>query len=288
MSRIMKVTENCYGCLKRLVEQTIALSRGDRSALFASINLLDGLWKKGGTPPLIANSLLRHIKEITGVSDPFGPSKKMEFDRAIDAAKRLDSFFPSTLEGVLKFSALGNSMDHFLQDSFDPLSFLFSAPMDIIRGTIYNNREEAVLILGDNMGDFLFDLKLIGFLKGLGKHVYYAVREHPVQNDLSMKDVAAFDLTGFYDNIISTGTDEVGIQRAHLWGTMKALWEGGAVVIAKGMGNYETISEFNRERPVIHILKVKCVPVGETLDHPIGSYIAIIGGEGNGNKKRLL
>ncbi|MBA4418430.1 MAG: hypothetical protein C0392_11075 [Syntrophus sp. (in: bacteria)] len=284
----MKATEDCYRCLKGLVEQTVSLSGGDISALSVSLNLLNDLWKKGGTPPCIANGLLRSIKEITGVRDPFSPSKKMEFEKAIGAAGRLDSLFPSTLEGALKFSALGNSMDFFLQDGFDPLSFLFSAPMDIIRDTIYTNREEAVLILGDNVGDFLFDLKLIGFLKGLGKCVYYAVREHPVQNDLSMKDVVAFNLTGLYDNIISTGTDEVGIQRAHLRGTMKALWEGDSVVIAKGMGNYETISEFNMERPVIHVLKVKCAPVGEALGHPIGSYIAIIGGEGNGNKKRLL
>jgi len=284
----MKTTQNCYGCLKNLVEQTVSLSGGTTPALSASLNLFDKLWEKGGTPPFIANDLLRHIKEITGVHDPFGPSKRMEFERAIDAIGRLSSFFPSTLEGALKFSALGNSMDHFLQDGFDPLSFPFSAPMDIIRDTIYNNREEAVLMLGDNTGDFLFDLKLIGFFKELGKRVYYAVREHPVQNDLSMKDVAAFDLKGFYDNIISTGTDEVGIQRVHLRGTMKALWESGSIVIAKGMGNYETISEFNGERPVLHILKIKCAPLGETLNYPIGSYIAIIGGESNGNKKRLL
>ena len=37
------------------------------------------------------------------------------------------------------------------------------------------------------------------------------------------------------------------------------------MVIAKGMGNYETISEFDHERPVVYVLKVKCRTVAETL-----------------------
>ncbi len=100
-----------------------------------------------------------------------------------------------------------------------------------------------------------------------------------MQNDLSMVDVIKFNLRKMFDNIISTGTDEVGIRREDMKGKIKDLWEGDAVVIAKGMGNYETISEFHTERPVIYIMKVKCPTVGDAVNKKVGTYIAILGGE---------
>ncbi len=283
----MNATDTCYTCLKGLVEKTVALSGGDGKIHSSSMGLLDGLWERGGTPPFMANTLLRHIMGTTGVRDPFQEAKKREVALAAEASKKLANLFPSTLEGALKFSALGNSTDFFVQEGFSPDGFRFAAPMDKIEEEIYIRGKE-VLVLGDNIGDLFFDMKLVQFLCGTGKRVHYAIKERPVQNDVSMKDLAAFNLAGLHDNIISTGTDEVGIQQAHLKGTIKRLWEGDGVVIAKGMGNYETISSFEDERPVIHIMKVKCTPVGEALKHDLGSYIAILGGDDNGSKKRLL
>jgi uncharacterized protein with ATP-grasp and redox domains len=283
----MNVTETCYGCLKGLVEKTVALSGGDGVVCSSLIDLLDELWEEGGTPPHMANTLLRRIKEVTGVHDPFEPIKKQELQRAVEAAKRLDNLFPPTLEGALKFSAFGNSTDFFVQEGFSAEGFRFVASMDKIEEEIYIRGKE-VLLLGDNIGDFFFDMKLLQCLAGIGKRVYYAVREHPVQNDLSMKDVSAFGLTGLFEGIISTGTDEVGIQRSHFEGVMKDLWEGDGLVIAKGMGNYETISSFHDERPVMHVMKIKCAPVGNTLNQSMGTYIAILGGDHDGREKRLL
>lgn|GEM_PF-2477397 len=57
------------------------------------------------------------------------------------------------------------------------------------------------------------------------------------------------------------------------------MWDDGSMVIAKGMGNYETISEFDHERPVVYVLKVKCRTVAETLGREVGTYIAIAGGD---------
>ncbi len=281
------MTPTCFGCLKGLVERTVSLAGGSSSVRASAMDLLDALWEKGGTPPSMANILLRRIKEATGVYDPYESVKQRELEQAVDAAKRFESLFPPTLDGAIQFSALGNSSDFFVQDGFNPEGFRFFAPMDEIEEEI-GTTDRDVLFLGDNVGDLLFDVKLIGFLKGMGKHVHYVVKEHPVQNDLSMKDVVAFNLGGLHDAILSTGTDEVGIEQTHLRGVMKRIWGGGGLVIAKGMGNYETISSFDDTRPVLHILKVKCAPVGEALKHGPGSYIAILGGDRNGNKKRLL
>jgi len=134
-------------------------------------------------------------------------------------------------------------------------------------------------MIGDNTGDFIFDMPLVEYLEKKGKQVYYAVREKPVQNDLSMEDVERFGLHEIFGRIISTGTDEVGMKKEDLSGTIKALWESDAVVIAKGMGNYETISGFHNERPVIYIMKVKCPAVAYSIGQNEGTYIALTGGE---------
>jgi uncharacterized protein with ATP-grasp and redox domains len=286
--RPMDVTIECYSCLKGLVEKTVALSHGGAAALSGGLTLLDRLYTAGGTPPAIANRLLAGIKETTGVYDPYAPLKEAEYERAAMAVARLKGRFEPTLEGALRCSALGNSTDFFVEDgSFDPEEFLFSAPVDKIEEEIYIRGSE-VLILGDNVGDFLFDIALIRFLEGLGRRVFYTVREHPVQNDLSLKEVASHDLGRTGVSFISTGLGEVGIRREQMKGALAALWEGDALVIAKGMGNYETITEFNRGRPVVHIMKIKCRPVGEEVHYGVGSYVAMIGGERDGRQERLL
>jgi uncharacterized protein with ATP-grasp and redox domains len=50
-------------------------------------------------------------------------------------------------------------------------------------------------------------------------------------------------------------------------------------VIAKGMGNYETISEYDNERSVIYLMKVKCRSVAEATGRPVGEHVGIIGGD---------
>ncbi len=69
------------------------------------------------------------------------------------------------------------------------------------------------------------------------------------------------------------------MKKEDLKGTVKALWESDAVVIAKGMGNFETISGFHNERPVVYIMKVKCPAVAHAIGQDEGTYIALTGGE---------
>jgi damage-control phosphatase, subfamily I len=283
----MKLQDHCHGCLRGLVEKAVALSYGDGDILFQAYSMMDNLWNSGRTPPEIANRLHRFIRDRTGVYDPYRSIKAKEIEEARKAIDNLHAAFPETLEGLIKYSSLGNSMDFFCHDGFTIEGFDFSGDIDKITKEIYT-KGNVVLMLADNVGEFLFDIKLIGFLEDMGKTVYYAVKENPIQNDLSMPDIERFGFRKIFPNIISTGTDEVGIRKEDLRGKIKELWEGNGIVIAKGMGNYETISDFNVERSVIHIMKVKCPTVAHAVDRNVGQYIAIIGGGEYGNEKRLL
>ena len=274
----MKAIECCVDCLKGLAEKTIKLSNGGDALLSNCHRIVDEQWKEGNTPPRIANRLLKQIKKETGVYDPYSLLKKKEFEEAKGAIVRLEDRFASSLETLLKLSALGNSMDFFTgrESGFDAERLPFFGNMDKIEEEIYIKGKD-VLMLGDNVGDFLFDMPLVRFLEGKGKRVHYAVKEHPVQNDLSMPDAVRFGFVKTFDNIISSGTDEVGMRRDAMKGKIKDLWEkGDAAVIAKGMGNYETMSEYHGERSVIHIMKVKCPAVSRAVGQDIGTHIAAL------------
>jgi len=282
----MKTAEHCYPCLRRLIQLAVSLSAGNRSLVGRSYELLDRLYGPEKSPTEISNRLLAYIRTETGVTDPFSDRKQAEMSKARQAANDYSNLFPSTLEGLLKFASLGNSLDFFADSEYNVTDFRFTGDMEAIEAQIAEGNA-TVLLFADNVGEFFFDLPLIRFLERQGKHVYYAVKERPVQNDLSMADVEKQGLRAFFDNIVSTGTDEVGIRREQMHGSIKELWDSHALVMAKGMANYESISEFHDERPVLYILKAKCRTVAEALGCTVGEHTSFIGGA-HGNEKRLL
>jgi uncharacterized protein with ATP-grasp and redox domains len=99
-----------------------------------------------------------------------------EFEEAIKAFSEVRNFFGDTFEDVVRLSALGNSMDFFINGHYDTNSFNFTGELDKIEKTIYI-KDKDILMLGDNTGDFIFDMPLVEYLKKNGKRVHYAVRE---------------------------------------------------------------------------------------------------------------
>jgi damage-control phosphatase, subfamily I len=272
----MEVTPHCRECLKELAHHVVELSGGDSALLNSCIVLIDNLFRPSVTPTAISNMLLKTVRKVTGVEDPFSERKANEFRAAMRAADRLKNFFPDTFEGVLMSSAFGNGGDFFLDHAYDISGFRFSGEIAKVEHAVYiSNR---VLIIGDNVGDFVFDLPLVGFLRGRGKEVLYAVKERPVQNDISLADIARFG-ADTCPEVVSSGTDEVGIRKEEMSAMIRECWEGKTAIIAKGMGNFETISEFDHERPIIYVMRVKCQSVAEALSREIGDYIAITGGD---------
>ncbi|MGD0231142.1 MAG: ARMT1-like domain-containing protein [Syntrophorhabdales bacterium] len=276
----MKVRPYCRDCLKDLARQVVTLSGGDDALVASCSRLVDTLFAPHRSPTDISNRILKHVKKKTGSYDPYAERKAAEFRRAGRAAGEMKGRFPDSLEGALRSSAFGNGGDFFVEHAYDDNDLEFDGDMAKIEHQVYISKK--ILVLGDNVGDFLFDLPLLARLSGMGKEVLYAVKEHPAQNDMSLTDVARFGGEEMWDGIISTGMDEVGINREGMSGKIRECWEDDSMIIAKGMGNYEAISEFDCERPVVYIMKVKCRSVAETLGRRIGDYIAIAGGGDHG------
>jgi damage-control phosphatase, subfamily I len=274
----MKVKPYCLSCLKDLAGDVALLTKADDALLDECYEFIGLCCSLEASPPDIANKMLRLMSARTGVQDPYEKRKTEEFERALEASPIIARSFPRSLEGVLKCSAMGNSVDVFVEPDYDLARFCFSGTIEMIDREI-SRRNREVLIFADNIGEFLFDLPLIHYLEDQGKEVFYAVKEGPAQNDVCLADIERFDLSKWFSNFISTGAASVGIRKEEMSPLVRRFWEGDTLVIAKGMGNYETISEFDHERSVIYVMKLKCPAVAENVRGSIGQYIAILGGD---------
>ena len=273
----MKAREYCRTCLGDLARRVVGLSGGSARVLDEALRLVDDLFSLDRSPTSISNLMLKQIRLGSGVKDPFADLKKVEIAKARAAATRLLSAFPHTLEGAIHSSAFGNGGDFFLEHDYDLSRCVFHCDVDKIAGQVYVSSK--ILILGDNPGDFVFDAPLVKMLQDMGKRVFYAIKESPVQNDMSLPDLELPAVQPMGCEVISTGTDEVGMSREAMTGIVRQCWEDGSCVIAKGMGNFESISEYDRERPVIYLMSVKCMSVAETVGQKVGDNIGIVGGD---------
>lgn len=268
----MKPGDLCLPCIEGLIDRTLELigKKGDDSKEFKM--KIRSMWTYSVSPPSLASEILRKIRSDLGVHDPYFEVKKREFEEAKLAFETLKIRYGEDLESSLKLSAMGNSSDYFLDSFIAEKNGSFVMDLERIGWELM--RASCVLILGDNVSDFVFDQNFIRYAKRLGKRVYYCVKGGPAQNDLTVEDVKIFGLDRIFENFISTGSDNVGLRPSDIRGELKRLWQADTFILAKGMGNYESITEFSN-RPITYVMKVKCEEVSKSVGYPVGTYLAI-------------
>lgn len=119
-----------------------------------------------------------------------------------------------------------------------------------------------ILYLPDNVGEHLFDLLVIERLKELGKDVIVAGKSEPIMNDCTIKDLKA-DHFGDFAKIISLGSNCIGVNFEEVSEEFKQVWDSCDLVIAKGMGHYETLDD--NPKKIAFLLRAKCSPVARAL-----------------------
>ena len=125
----------------------------------------------------------------------------------------------------------------------------------------------------DNAGEEPFDLPLVRLL-GEYAPVTYVVKESPVQDDITLEDLEKFGVVGELPRVMSTGTDTPGVDMDMASDEFKAEFAAAGLVLAKGMGYWETLTELPARGKVFHLLKAKCRPVADSLGVALNSYIA--------------
>ncbi|MFC2010945.1 DUF89 domain-containing protein [Chloroflexota bacterium] len=278
----MKATEECYSCLGRLVLQAAELATEEprlrRKAVEEGQKLLDREFSIAKTSIAVATPLHRLVRTVTGNIDPYRRIKQAEMAMANDLFRHWKANHERNLKRCLVFAVLGNAIDFFKdlktieEDLARPVEFAIDKTVDLERKL---EATESILYLADNAGEVFFDLPLIRRLGDFASTTY-VVKESPVQDDITLADLDGFGLLKKLPRIITTGTDTPGVDMAVASDEFRAEFEAADLVLAKGMGYWETLSELPAQGKVFHLLKAKCQPVANSLRVAMDSYVALL------------
>ena len=104
--------------------------------------------------------------------------------------------------------------------------------------------------------------------------VTYVVKGGPVLNDATMEDVEFSGMDKLADNILTTGTDAVGLLIKEVSPEFLKVYDAAELVFAKGMGYAETLTEYKLTKPHLLLFRTKCNPVANYFCAPRHKNIA--------------
>jgi uncharacterized protein with ATP-grasp and redox domains len=131
--------------------------------------------------------------------------------------------------------------------------------------------------LTDNCGEIVLDSLLIEYLRSQGSHITLAVKEAPILNDATLKDARDLGLDKRVDLLTTTGGGaEIGICMENIPDDLFQAVSRCTIIIAKGMANFESLSETDGLPPVAYMMAAKCKPVADEVGVPVGSKIALL------------
>ncbi len=234
-------------------------------------------------PPLMAEILHDLVCERTGLEDPYARAKAVNLERARAMIPRLSAWLdrqPHRFEAVVRIAIAGNIIDLGANRDFDLEAELvrLESQVDALEAMAQLHREvEAakwILYIGDNVEEALFDRFLIEELAP--RKVYFATRSRPILNDITESIAHQLGL-GECATILSSGSPIPGTDLERVSDEFRELFETAPVVIAKGQGNFETLSD--ADRPIYFLFKVKCGVVARETGYAQGSSVVYLGGK---------
>lgn len=235
-------------------------------------------------PPAMAQRMQRRLRELTGVADPYRAAKD-RFNRlaaellpgleaAVDGA---DDPFAAAVALAIAGNVIDLGPDINLAESHvrDSLAAALATP---VTGDLAAFRRETalarrILYLGDNAGEIFFDRPL---LKRLPEgRVTLAVRGVPVLNDATIEDARAAGIHELVE-LVDNGSDAPGTILETCSPAFRARFAEADLIIAKGQGNFETLS--GGGAPAWYLFKAKCAVVARHVGVPMGSHMLLAEG----------
>ncbi len=281
----MYIDEVCVGCIINQsvkVADAIGASEELSDKLISSVEKMSKDFSFADTPPEIASYVYEKMSLIAGKEDLYDKQKR-------DSTKKALSFVPllknkikdsdNKLLTATKIAVAGNVIDlaaEFEFDLEDELNKIFDTQFGI--DDLKKLEEElrvakSVVILGDNVGEHIFDYMFIQTLKELYSDVnfIYMVRGCPIINDVTMKEAKEAKFDELCD-LVDSGVNTPGFAYSRAFEDAKLLFDDADLVISKGMGNYESLSPSHREN-ICFLLKVKCGVVASSLGKEVGDIV---------------
>ena len=228
--------------------------------------------KQETPPPLMARKINSIIRDMASAYDPYLEEKDLSTHFALELLEviRPDlELQPDRFEALVRLAIAGNIIDFGVDKTFKLESararILEAFHLKIDQDAVLKlrrsmERAKGILYIADNCGEAVFDRLLI---EGFKEKITLAVRGYPILNDLTRRELAASGLENLAAAVVDTGDFTPGISFDHSSQIFLDAFEKADLIIAKGQGNYETLSD--SRRPVFFLFRAKCKVVTEAL-----------------------
>ncbi len=233
------------------------------------------------SPPEIARKAHRIVREISGNPDPYREKKNSYNERALALLPLLRAKVRQAedpLAMAVRLSIAGNVIDFGAKASGFDLDREWknadNARFGVLDYQAFKadvRKARSLLYLGDNAGEIVFDRLLVEVLQQVSTaDITFVVRGRPILNDATLEDARFAGLDRLVA-VVDNGNDAPGTVLEEMPAEVRSLFETADVIIAKGQGNFETLS--HAPGNIYFLFQVKCPVIGRAAGAEVGRYM---------------
>lgn len=278
----MQTTHDCLPCFIRQALEAVRHATPDEKlheTVLRKVMSFVANMDLNQSPPMMGQKIHRLVRQLSENADPYKKIKDESNRYALKLVpsleKRFDGF-PDPVEAAVRLSIAGNIIDFGVNREITPevIAQTIDKSMD---NPLFGNPEtlqnfsfsgKKVLYLGDNAGEIVFDRLLIERLSA--GQIVFCVRGGPVLNDVTYADAEQVGITDLVE-VIDNGSDAPGTVLGDCSSPFMQHFHDADIVIAKGQGNFETLSDV--KKPIIFLLQAKCPVIARHIGCEIGTAV---------------
>ena len=275
----MKSYIDCLPCLFSQAFRAARIAVADETIIKKVLDEVGMMMKNlplENTPPESADLIYAKIREITGVADPYAQIKKESTNQILALYPELRHRIERSedrLKMAVKMAIAGNVIDFGVDRPIDihqEIKDVLDVDLDEEAYRVFCqalDKATDILYIGDNAGESVFDRIL---MEEINKPVTYVVRGMPIINDVTYDDAlqAGIDEVAA---IIASGTSAPGTCLEKCSTSFVDTFLGSDLIISKGQGNYEALSE--ETQPIFFLLKAKCQVIATDIGVGVGEMV---------------
>lgn len=281
----MNIDEACVSCIinqSARVADAITEDKLLKEKIVTTVEQMSKNFSFSKNPPEIAADVYEKMADLANKYDLYDTAKRSATRKALALKPRLEERLNKAsdkLYTATKIAVAGNVIDLAAQVAFDideELEKIFETEFaynDFAKLQQKLERAERVVVIGDNVGEHIFDYIFIETLQKIYKdrQFFYMVRGNPIINDVTMQEAKEQGFDKLCE-LVDSGVNTPGFVYERATAEAKEIFESADLVISKGMGNYECLTPQRREN-ICFLLKVKCSVVANSLSKEIGDII---------------
>ena len=285
----MKVGTYCGYCILYRGYKMIQMSTDDESrrvkAMAGLLKMMGERYRPNAVPSFIGAERCKVIRDATDCLDPYIDLKVQSNELAMKIFPTMEEYVDfqpeeKRLYAALKVACIGNVIEF---DVPGHNADIVEALEGLEEGFYIDDSEKLkkllkpgmrVLLLTDNAGEIAFDRLIVRELRRVGCLVTVAVKAGPSLNDALMEDAEVVGMTEEANEVITTGADSIGVNLSETSEKFNAAFYESNIIIAKGMANWETLTEVPAPCPLMYVLRTKCEPVARAVGAPMNVNIA--------------